>query len=188
MAPAPDRTDHAPGDRSPAIEPDGKDWTWVLRAPCPDCGFDAGSVASRQVASAVRQNAARWVAVCARVDSRARPQPGVWSPLEYACHVRDVCRLMDMRVNLLRSQEDPVLESYDQDAAAIANAYSSQDPALVSVELLDAAEAAAASFEAVGDGTWQRTGRRSDGSVFSIETLGQYFLHDLTHHLCDVSG
>jgi uncharacterized membrane protein YccC len=51
-----------------------------------------------------------------------------------------------------------------------------------------AAEAAAASFEAVRKGDWQRTGRRTDGSRFTLETLGQYFLHDLIHHLHDVRG
>ena len=28
-----------------SIEPDTKDWTWVLERPCPECGFDAAAVA-----------------------------------------------------------------------------------------------------------------------------------------------
>jgi hypothetical protein len=170
------------------IEPDEKDWTWVLQQPCPDCGFDAGTVAGPQVAALLRANAARWPAVFDRADVRARPQPRVWSPLEYGCHVRDVCRVFESRVNLMRLQGDPAFENWDQDVTAIADAYGAQDPAVVSVELSAAAEAAAAAFEAVGDGDWQRTGRRSNGAVFTIETLGQYFLHDLTHHLHDVRG
>ena len=59
---------------------------------------------------------------------------------------------------------------------------------MVSDELSAAAESAAAAFEGLGDGDWQCTGRRSDGSVFTVETLGQYFLHDVTHHLYDVRG
>ena len=35
---------------------------------------------------------------------------------------------------------------------------------------------------------WARTGRRSGGAVITIQTLGQYFLHDLTHHLHGVRG
>ncbi len=31
-------------------------------------------------------------------------------------------------------------------------------------------------------------GRRSNGSVFTVETLAKYFLHDLEHHVRDVSG
>jgi glucose dehydrogenase len=88
----------------------------------------------------------------------------------------------------MRSQVDPAFQSWNQDAAAIAGAYGTQEPVAVGVELMAAAEAAAASFEAVRKGDWQRTGRRTDGSRFTLETLGQYFLHDLIHHLHDVRG
>ncbi len=172
----------------PVIEPDDKDWTWVLAQACPDCGFDAGTVAGRQVAARLRANAARWPAVFGRADVRVRPEPQVWSPLEYGCHVRDVCRVFESRLNLMRSQVDPAFESWDQDVTAIADAYSEQDPGAVSGEFSAAAESAAAAFGGVGEGDWQRTGRRSNGLVFTIETLGQYFLHDLTHHLWDVRG
>ena len=170
------------------ITPDDKDWTWVLQQPCPDCGFDAGTVTGPQVSESLRRNAASWPAVCARASVKVRPEPQVWSPLEYACHVRDVCRVFESRVSLMRSQVDPVFENWDQDAAAVAEGYGAQDPAVVAAELLAAAETAAGSFDAVAEGDWQRTGRRSNGSVFTIETLGQYFLHDLTHHLHDVRG
>jgi len=177
-----------PAHLAPDIEPDQKDWTWVLQKPCPECGFDAGAVPGPRVAGWLREKAACWPAVCARANVRDRPEPGVWSPLEYACHVRDVCRVFESRVNLMRSQVDPAFENWDQDAAAIADAYIAQEPAAVGVELAAAAEAAAAAFEAVGEGDWQRTGRRSNGSRFTIETLGQYFLHDVIHHLHDVHG
>jgi hypothetical protein len=170
------------------IQPDDKDWTWVLQRPCPECGFDASSVPGPQVADRLRRNAAHWPAVCARADVRIRPAPQVWSALEYACHVRDVCRVFESRVNLVRSQTDPVFENWDQDATAIADGYGAQDPAVVSAELSVAAEAAAASFDALGESDWQRKGTRSNGSQFTLETLGQYFLHDLTHHLHDVRG
>ena len=88
----------------------------------------------------------------------------------------------------MRLQVDPAFENWDQDATAIADAYGAQDPAVVSRELLAAAESAAAVFDDVGERDWVRTGRRSNGSVFTIETLGQYFLHDVTHHLHDVHG
>ena len=34
---------------------------------------------------------------------------------------------------------------------------------------------------------WQRTGRRSNGSAFTVESIGRYHLHDVVHHLWDVS-
>ena len=190
-----DRTGSAPdpgassrSGMAPDIEPDEKDWTWVLQRPCDECGFDVGTVSGRQVAARLRANAASWSVVLLHADVRARPEPQVWSPLEYACHVRDVCRVFESRVNLMRLQVDPAFENWDQDATAVADAYGAQDPAAVGLELSAAAEAAATAFDAVADGDWQRTGRRSNGSVFTIETLGQYLIHDLTHHLHDVRG
>jgi hypothetical protein len=35
---------------------------------------------------------------------------------------------------------------------------------------------------------WARPGRRSNGSVFTIETLVQYFAHDLVHHAHDIGA
>ena len=32
------------------------------------------------------------------------------------------------------------------------------------------------------------SGTRSNGSSFTIATLGQYTLHDVVHHLADVTG
>jgi len=185
---APDPATTSRSGTASDIEPDDKDWTWVLQRPCDECGFDVGTVSGRQVAARLRAHAVSWSAVLHRADATARPEPQVWSPLEYGCHVRDVCRVFESRVNLMRLQVDPVFENWDQDATAVADAYGAQDPLAVSVELSAAAEAAATAFDAVTDGDWQRTGRRSNGSVFTIETLGQYLIHDLNHHLHDVRG
>jgi hypothetical protein len=188
MTPSGDSGDGRPDLEVPKIEPDDKDWTWVLKRVCPECGFDAGDVPGCRVAGWLREKAACWPAVCERPDAAVRPAPQVWSALEYACHVRDVCRIFESRVELMRSEVDPAFENWDQDAAAITGAYRTQEPLAVAVELCVAAEAAAAAFESVGESEWERTGRRTNGSRFTIETLGQYFLHDVIHHLHDVRG
>ena len=96
--------------------------------------------------------------------------------------------MFETRVSLMLSQVDPGFENWDQDATAVADAYGAQSPSLVDSELQAAAEDAAAAFDAVGAAEWERTGRRSNGTAFTIETLGQYFLHDVIHHLHDVRG
>lgn len=183
-----DGGDSPPGSQPSDIGPDDKDWTWVLQRACPECGFDAAEVPGPRVAAWVREKAAAWPAVCARRHAGDRPEPGVFSPLEYACHVRDVCRVFESRVTLMRSEVDPTFEVWDQDAAAVDGDYRGQEPLAVGIELMAAADSAADTFEAVGESDWQRTGRRSNGSRFTIETLGQYFLHEVTHHLHDVHG
>lgn len=170
------------------IEPDTKDWTWVLREPCTECGFRADSVSGPEVAGRIPALADRWVRVLAQDGATERPAPTVWSPLEYACHVRDVFRVFAGRVRLMLTEDGPTFENWDQDATAVAERYGQQDPAQVSVELQDAAADVTAAFDGVPDGAWTRTGLRSNGSAFTVESLGQYFLHDVVHHLVDVRG
>ena len=48
-----------------------------------------------------------------------RPAPQTWSPLEYACHVRDVLSLFTERVQLMLDQDAPTFANWDQDETAI---------------------------------------------------------------------
>ena len=171
------------------ITPDTKNWTWVLERPCPECGFASAEVAREDVASLLRENALAWVTVLASpADPAVRPDPTTWSPLEYACHVRDCNRVYDERVRLMLTEDDPAYPNWDQDETAVAEKYGEQDPARVAVELAESAEALAARFESVPSDAWERTGRRSDGSGFTIDSLARYFIHDPVHHLWDVTG
>ncbi len=170
------------------IVPDTKDWTWTLERPCPDCRFEAGAVAATAVAPTTLSFTAPWTTVLERESVRQRPAPAVWSPLEYACHVRDVCRVFTGRVELMLAEDAPRFANWDQDDTAVAGRYGEQDPVVVGAELREAAGVVAATFAAVPDDQWDRTGLRSDGSEFTVLTLGQYFLHDLAHHLVDVGA
>ena len=165
---------------------DDKDWTWVLDTACPECGFVAKSVPGPQLAGLLRQTAALWQLALAGPEVRQRPAPEVWSTLEYASHCRDVYRLFGTRLRLLLEQDDPQFANWDQDATAVEMRYWAGDPAVVAVELAAAAESTAQAFDGVSGEQWSRSGRRSNGSVFTVETLGQYLLHDLVHHLHDV--
>ena len=169
------------------IEPDTKDWTWVVDQPCPDCGWDPRSVSREQLADEIHENTRGWYDVLADADFAVRPAPHVWSPIEYACHVRDVHALFAERVRLMLDQDDPTFANWDQDATAVEQAYDLQDPADVGIELVERAAEVAAVYAGVEGEQWQRTGRRSNGSVFTVETIGRYHLHDVVHHLWDVS-
>ena len=170
------------------IVPDTKNWTWVLDRACPECGFDVTALDPRHVAGLLRENAADWGALLgSRADARTRPAPDVWSPVEYACHVRDVFRIFDVRLRLMLTEDDPLFANWDQDETAIAERYAEQDPQVVAGELTEAAAALATSFDAVDAGGWTRPGRRSDGSSFTVASFARYFIHDPVHHLREVS-
>ena len=171
---------------SDEIVPDDKNWTWVLERLCDDCGFDASSFDARKSAPALEDLGLRWGKVLQRSDVRQRPRPGVWSALEYGCHVRDVFRKFDERLALMLTEDDPKFDNWDQDKTAVEDEYPSQDPSEVATELRHAAEVLAGRFGAVSTGQWSRWGFRSDGSAFTVESLAQYLMHDPVHHLWDV--
>jgi hypothetical protein len=170
------------------IVPDEKDWTWVLRRPCPECGLDTSSFARADIPAMILANAAAWREPLAAADAARRPRAGKWSPLEYGCHVRDVLKLYDYRLGLMLTEDDPRYPNWDQDETAIADRYDTQDPATVADELGAAAQAIADRFGSLSEAQWDRPGRRGDGAVFTVETFARYLVHDPVHHLYDVTG
>ncbi|MGV0816144.1 DinB family protein [Mycolicibacterium boenickei] len=170
-----------------ALEPDTKDWTWVLSRACAECGFDPAIVHHTEVADRIRDDAALWVPRLHGPGVSTRTRPDRWSILEYGCHIRDVHRIFEHRVQLMLAENDPHFPNWDQDATAVADDYGSQDPVTVSTELFEAAGAVADTYDQVSGDAWSRRGLRSNGSEFTVATIAIYHLHDIVHHAHDVS-
>jgi len=170
--------------------PDDADWTWVLSRPCPDCGFDAAAVEPEDVPALLRDAGQRYVAVLGRDDVRERPADGVWSPLEYACHVRDVCDVMRGRLEQIVASGGAVVRftNWDQDETAVERQYWRSDPDVVAREVTAAFEAAATAYALPSGTQWEWPALRSNGSAFTARTLSLYFVHDIHHHLWDVNA
>ncbi len=124
----------------------------------------------------------------ARDDAAVRPRPDVWSATEYACHVRDVHRLYTQRLALMLAEDDPRFANWDQDETAVRDRYDLQDPAAVAVGLAAASEEMATAYDGIRGDQWTRTGVRGDGAHFTVDSFARYFLHDVEHHLWDVTG
>lgn len=169
-----------------AITPDTKDWTWVTTRRCEFCGFDPAGVAHRDIADRIEASTAGWREVLAREDVASRPDDHTWSPLEYACHVRDVHTVMRERLELMLTVAPAEFANWDQDEAAVAERYGEQDPRGVADQLEANAARFAAAYRAVGDDQWTREGLRGNGAAFTVSTLASYALHDLQHHRVDV--
>ena len=91
------------------------------------------------------------------------------------------------RVQLMVAQDAPTFADWDQDETAATGRYAVQDPAVVADELVAAAAEAARAYDGVSGGAWERTGLRSNGSRFTVASLGRYHLHDVVHHPRDVA-
>lgn len=172
-----------------SITPDTKDWTQVLSTPCTECGFDAAQVDLQASSSELRRTAARWVGILADEQAaRRRPAPDVWSPLEYACHVRDVVTVFDGRVLRLLTEDEPRFANWDQNVTAIEDDYAAQQPADVATDLAAYAERLALRLSEVRENDWQRAGLRSDGAVLTVAAVARLLNHEMRHHLYDVTG
>ncbi len=170
------------------IEPDTKDWTWVLGRPCTECGFDASACRVADVPELIRENSRTWRRLLGDGAVRAgRPDAATWSVLEYACHVRDVYGRYHGRVALMLAEDDPLFPNWDQDASAVDEAYEAQDPTEVVENLGAAAAQLASQLEQIDHDDWDRPGRRSDGASFTVATIARYMIHDPIHHVWDVS-
>ena len=178
----------APAPAPAQPPPDDADWTWVLGAPCPQCGFVAAEFDATGVGDAIRANALAWVGIlgAAGPELAARPHPEQWSALEYAAHVRDVFDLYLVRLDLMLTQGGPQYANWDQNVTAVEKRYDLAVPAEVSAELFVAANALADRFDTVEGDQWQRTGFRSDGAAFTVDSFARYLIHDPIHHLWDV--
>jgi len=170
------------------IIPDDKDWTWVIERPCRDCGFDAAQFDVATVPRLIGELNGAWREVLRRPDVAVRPSPDKWSPLEYACHVRDVFRLFDTRLRSMIVEDGARFENWDQDVTAVEARYDLQEPGSVARELSQAGEVLAVGFERVSGQQWLRRGHRSDGNSFTVASLAVYMIHDPIHHLWDVGA
>lgn len=160
---------------------------------CEECGFDWDSPPRAEVPGALRAFGRRYRAPLTRFlpgedgDAvlRAHPAPGVWSALGYAAHVRDVFGAYRGRIERILAEDRPALAPLDPDAVAEAADYDALDPAEVVDELAAAAEALAATLEAMPPDGWDRVGTR-DGGERSVLAVARGAVHEGGHHLLDI--
>ena len=168
--------------------PDTKDWTWVLHERCLECGFDASALARNDIVPRLLTAVDDVRAAMVGPDVAHRPSPDVWSALEYGCHVRDVCRVFDQRLEAMLTTHEPAFANWDQDRTAEQERYGEQDPTEVAVALAQNAQLLAQRFGTVRGADWDRSGTRSDGARFTVASLGRYLVHDPVHHVFDMTG
>ncbi|QGN35203.1 DinB family protein [Microlunatus sp. Gsoil 973] len=169
--------------------PDTKDWTWTIQLRCPECGLEAGTIDVPGVADRLEAAAVEWVQILTQNPAAdRRPSPRIWSPLEYGAHVRDAIELYDARLVMMLIEDTPTFKNWDQDEAAIVGDYARLDPDRVAEEIAGYSATLVARIRALEDSQLDRRGTRSDGAEFTVRTFLQYLLHDIVHHLWDVTG
>ncbi|WP_030303692.1 DinB family protein [Streptomyces katrae] len=155
---------------------------------CGECGFTYDLDLAPSVASLAREHAARFADFLRGPEALARrPAPGVWSPLEYACHVRDVLLVQRERVLAARRINTPVAEPMGRDERVEHEGYAFQDPADVARQLTDAAALFANVLDRLPPTHWERTLVYSypEPAERTLRWVAVHTLHELRHHLLD---
>ena len=168
------------------VPPEERDWLVVLETGCDECGWAPGE--PTLVTETLEKAVPRWEKVLSRETASQRPEATVWSPVEYACHVRDMVRLLGERVSAMLNSDDPTFEDWDGNAKAVELDYHAVPPAEIAADMKRCTAATVPVLAAVSGQQWVRKGHRSDGALFTVASLAVYMSHEVEHHLRDVAG
>jgi S-DNA-T family DNA segregation ATPase FtsK/SpoIIIE len=157
---------------------------------CPECGLDYDTISPADAAVAVRSFPRRFAEQLHRVEGdesllRRRPEPTVWSPLEYTAHVRDGFEWMAATVRLMVAETVPRIVDFDPDERAAERGYNEQDVHAVLSELEVHAHGFAAAIESTSTADLDRMASFSWGDR-DVLTMIRNGVHEGKHHLRDV--
>jgi hypothetical protein len=122
---------------------------------------------------------------------RANPGPGIFSPIQYGAHVRDIERVYGDRILLMLKEENPVFPQFNPDEDAW-NRYNRLEPAVLANDIEEKARRLAHILDLLQPDDWSRTMTRDGGSdgvyQFTVAGLANYAVHESHHHLLDANG
>jgi S-DNA-T family DNA segregation ATPase FtsK/SpoIIIE len=158
---------------------------------CFECGYVYGATATTELPDAFLAVALQFGnALRSRSESilRLKPEPALWSPLEYSCHVRDVFLAQRERVLLALVEDTPSFASIYRDQRPALARYNASAPDQVAQDVEVAARLLA----------WLTTGLSTQAldrpCVYNypeperrdVGWLLQHALHEGVHHLRDI--
>ena len=156
---------------------------------CAECGYEY-STPRDKIPNELRSQARRYRDLLRADEEKLRKHvtAGVWSPLEYACHYRDVLRVQRERIELALRKDKPVFTSMRREERVTEERYNEQDPAKVGVELAVAADELASMLERLRDRDWEREGEYHypTTQLRNVEWVANHTVHEGVHHIMDI--
>ncbi len=155
---------------------------------CDQCGFKGSDYDGPALLDAIRALGPRWrdLLASAGPELRVRPEPDVWSAIEYAAHSRDVTALHAFGVEQALTLDEPHFPPIADDLVeSAASAYADADPDAVAEALGAHSNRLAALANDAGERAWGR-GLTIGTDRSNVRRLLEHALHDSSHHLRDV--
>jgi hypothetical protein len=174
----------------------GEGWQWARAQtePCPQCGENAAAIDREELGPALLSAADAWRDFLADADEtylRTIPAPGVFSPIQYGAHVRDIQGVYGDRIILILQQENPVFPQFNPDERAW-SAFNEIEAVALAEQIREQAQRLADILAELKPEDWSRTMVRDGGSDgvyrFTVAGLARYAVHESRHHLRDANG
>jgi hypothetical protein len=154
---------------------------------CSTCGFVASEVAPEAAVVALRSFPTRWrSALAVHLDDddpaaalTGRPAALEWSALEHAGHVRDVLHALDIRLQRVLREDEPVLPETHVTPPSGAN---EQGPAVILAALTVSTDQFSQTIELCPPSAWTRQALRAGRMITALD-LVRDAVHEGTHHL-----
>jgi hypothetical protein len=160
---------------------------------CNECGFFYDAVPVDAIPAAIRNLAVRYRERLTGPDVtveqlRVHPAAGIWSPLEYACHVRDVFEVQRDRIHLALDVDEPEIVPMGREERVLDLRYNEQDPAEVAGAIDRNADALALTVAALTPEQWMRTViyQWPTREVRTLAWVARNIVHEGEHHLRDM--
>ena len=121
-------------------------------------------------------------------ELHTRPEPEVWSALEYACHVRDVLEVQRHRIEQAQAENMPAFAPMGRDERVVSLSYATQDPGRVAEDLAANGNTLMDTLEMLSTDGWRRTGiyNYPVPAERSVEWIIRNTIHELVHHRQDI--
>ncbi|MFE9957217.1 HAD-IA family hydrolase [Micromonospora sp. NPDC005299] len=158
---------------------------------CESCGLRYGDLTPSAALGLIRSHPAQYRRRLQHLSVdvlRRRPASGVWSALEYACHVRDVYDVYETRVRRTLTEHEPTLEPMRNDERAAQRAYNQQPLAAVLLDLERNADRFAALASEISELQWSRCAVRLPRERRSVLWMVRQAAHEGLHHLHDIGA
>ena len=161
---------------------------------CPQCGKHPAAMERASLGGQLIESAGAWRTFLLGADDaslRTSPGPGIFSPIQYGAHVRDIQGVYGDRILLMLEQDNPVFPQFNPEEEEWENFNR-----LEADSLADGIEAQARRLAGIlerlqpqdWDRTMTRDGGRDGVHQFTVAGLASYAVHESHHHLLDANG
>lgn len=174
----------------------GEGWQWAKAATdaCPQCGFHSGALPPEALGAQLIELADAWRSFLVSADDdylRTSPGPGIFSPIQYGAHVRDIQRVYGDRILLALEHDSPTVPQFNPDDDQWGR-YNELPAGELAADLEAQARRLAALFGDLDEAQRLRTVTRDGGRdgvySFTLTGLMSYAVHESHHHLLDAQG